>query len=240
MHILIDAILILVFFITVIHYYRVGFVKALFSVCKVFLSIVIALSLASPVGAIISDKFIHTPVKAATDKMIDGLTDGNGESIADLLEKLPDTVKNLVLSSDTLTDELENEIAKIPLDNNNIGKISNAISDKISIVISSIIAFLIIFAISMILFTILAFVLNKICSLPVLKQTNKLLGCVLGILFGIINVFASSTIITLVLHLISVANPEVAVNKVSENAIVYSFIESIDLSQIILKFFRLG
>ena len=88
MHILIDAILILVFFITVIHYCKVGFVKALFSLCKVFLSIVIALSLASPIGTIISDKFIHTPVQAATDKMIDSLTDGNGESIADLIEKL--------------------------------------------------------------------------------------------------------------------------------------------------------
>jgi hypothetical protein len=63
---------------------------------------------------------------------------------------------------------------------------------------------------------------------------------VLGILFGIINVFASSTIITLVLHLISVANPEINVNALSENAVVYSFIESVDLSRIILDFFKLG
>lgn len=240
MHILIDAILILVFIITVIHYYRVGFVKALFSICKLFLAVVVAFSLASPVGAFISEKFISEPIKNTTDEIMSGIEIDQKINVAEFIEQLPSAIKNLISSSDTLHEWLEGESLEAPINDDIIERISNSISSKLSTIISSIIAFLIIFAISMILFTFLAFVLDKICTLPVLKQTNKLLGIALGVVFGICHVFITSTVITLVLHLIGVKYPELAANEVSNRAIVYSYIENIDLSEVIVDFFKLG
>ena len=236
MHILIDAILILVFLITVMHYYKVGFVKALFSVCKFFLSIVIAFSLASPLGAAISDKYIHAPVHNATSEMITSIAEDQADTVPELMNKLPGSVRRLLLPNGGI----ENELLPTPLNDKNIPKIINAVSDKISIIISSIIAFLIIFALSMILLTILALVLDKICTLPVLKQTNKILGVALGVIFGVFHVFMTSTVITLVLHLIDVTYPNVTVTIVKEKAVLYSLVENVDLAQIILNFFRIG
>ena len=240
MHILIDAILILVFIITVIHYYRVGFVKALFSVCKLFLAVVIAFTLASPVGAFISEKFISEPIKNTTNEIISGIEIDQKINVAEFIEQLPSAIKTLISSSDTLNEWLEGGSLETPINDEIIERISNSISGKLSTIISSIIAFLIIFALSMILLTFLAFVLDKICMLPVLKQTNKLLGIALGAVFGICHVFIASTVITLVLHLVGIKYPDLAVNVVSNRAIVYYYIENIDLSKVIINFFKLG
>lgn len=242
MHILIDVILIAVFLITIIHYYRIGFVKALFSICKFFLSVAIAFSLASPLGALISEKFIYKPIESTVTEQIRSVSETMNEnsSISELVEKLPESLKLLIFSSDSVSNEINGELSGEIVNTESIEKVSIAITERISVLVSNIIAFLMLFAVSMVALTILAFVLDKLCSLPVLKQTNKLLGLAFGMLCGAFHVFATCTIITLILHLVGVDSPELSAQAMKEKTVVYSFIENIDLSHLIVEFFRAG
>ncbi len=58
MHIIIDVVLVAIFVLTIVRFYRKGFVKSLFSLCKVFVSIIAALILTPWVGNIINNKIL--------------------------------------------------------------------------------------------------------------------------------------------------------------------------------------
>ena len=240
MHIIIDTVLILVFLITVIYYYKIGFVKALFSVCKFFISVAIAFSLASSVGEVISEKVIYKSIESTVNEKTQSIAKSLNENsfVSDLIESLPSSIKMLIFSSNSATDELNGELAGEIISEESIIAVSGIISERISVIVSNIIAFLILFALSMIALTVLSFLLDKLCTLPVLKQTNKFLGLVFGTLFGSFHVFAACTIITLILHLLGVDLHEMSVEAIKEKTVVYSFVESIDLSHLIIEFFR--
>ena len=234
MHFIIDAILIAVFVLTVIHYYRIGFIKALFSVCKFFVSITIALALASQVGAMISEKAIYTPVYNAVNKEVEGIAENLTEnaSISDVVDKLPESVTVLITSSG-----IDQSLLNSTVSDETIEGISKNIAQKVSSTISNIAAFLIIFIVSLIALTLIAFILDKICALPVLKQANKILGLCFGLIGGAFNALAACTIITLILHMIGVNSPELSAEAMKEKTVVYSIVENIDVSYSLLSFF---
>ena len=240
MHFFIDAILILVFTLTVIHYYRIGFVKALFSICKFFIAVAVAFSFASSLGAIISEQFVIDPVHRSITDKVQNVADGLNENsyVSELVENLPGSIKILITSNDSLSDELNEELSDELVSDQTVAKVSNIISNRISYIISNIIAFAILFAVSMLLLSILAILLDKLCGLPIIKQVNKLLGLILGALLGIFHVFLASTVITLVLYIVGVDHPNFSIEIVRENTVVYPIIEDIDLSYLILEFFR--
>ena len=239
MHIIIDVILIAVFVSTVINGYRIGFIKSLISVCKFFISIAIAFALASHVGALISEKVVYEPVlSVVTDKVEDVAGTVNEEAdLSEIFDKLPDSVKLFVSYDEDAQDKINGAISDGIISDESISELSHSIASGISGVISSIIAFLAVFAISMIALTILAFVLDKIFTLPVLKQANKLLGLIFGVFYGAFNVFAVCTVITLILHLIGVNSPELSAEAMKDRTVVYSLVENVDMSHLILVFF---
>jgi uncharacterized membrane protein required for colicin V production len=238
MHILIDAILIIVFALTVIHYYRIGFVKALISVCKLFVSLAVAFALATHVGSLISEKVIYKPVLTTVTNTVEGIVENLSENAdaSEIVDKLPESFKIFLDSSDVSLDDAGGSLAGQVISDEIVSTISGNIAEKISKIISNVIAFLILFAVSMIALTILAFVLDKLCMLPILKQTNKVLGIIFGVFSGAFNVFAACTVITLILHLIGVSSPELSAEAMKEKTIVYSLIENIDMSYMILTF----
>lgn len=58
MNIIIDIVLVAIFAITVIDFYRKGFIKALFSLCKVFISIILAFALTPVAENIIGNRIL--------------------------------------------------------------------------------------------------------------------------------------------------------------------------------------
>ena len=240
MHILIDIALILVFVLTVIHYYRIGFIKALFSVCKLFLAIAVAFALAAPIGGLISDNLVYTPTYNAVKSTVDNLADKVNDSadMSTLVDELPESIMIFVDSSGHSTETLKQELSGEIINDNTVSKLSASIAGKISGAISNIIAFLVIFVIAFILLTVVVFVLDKIFNaLPVLKETNKILGVAFGVLAGIFNAFATCTVITLLLHLFGVDSPNLSAEVMAEKTVIYSLISNIDLSGLILNVF---
>ena len=148
MNIIIDIVLVVIFTMTVISFYRKGFIKALFSLCKVFVSTIAA--------------FVLTPL------------------------------------------------------------VINIISNKL-------LAFIIIFVLSMIACGLLSYVMDTLFKLPVLKEINKLFGLALGAVCGFLYMLVSFSIITLILDLVGVNNPELSVEVMTEKTLVYSFLSRIDI-----------
>jgi len=148
MNIIIDIVLVVIFTMTVISFYRKGFIKALFSLCKVFVSTIAA--------------FVLTPL------------------------------------------------------------VVNIISNKP-------LAFIIIFVLSMIACGLLSCVMDTLFKLPVLKEINKLCGLALGAVCGFLYMLVSFSIITLILDLVGVNNPELSVEVMTEKTLVYSFLSRIDI-----------
>ena len=239
MHIIIDVVLIAVFASTVINGYRVGFIKSLISVCKFFVSIAIAFALASHVGALISEKVVYEPVLSIVTDKVEEVAGTVNEStdLSEIVNKLPDSVR-LFISYDTdAQDKVNDAISSGIITDESILELSHSIASGISDVISRIIAFLVVFTISMIALTVLAFVLDKIFTLPVLKQANKLLGLIFGVFYGLFNMFAVCTVITLILHLTGVGSPELSAEAMKDRTVIYALVENVDMSHLILIFF---
>ena len=152
MNVIIDIILAAVFAFTVIRFYTKGFVKALFSLCKFFLSIAAAFLLTPFVGNILNNKII---------------------------------------------------------------------------------AFIVIFVLSMIACVFLSFTMDKIFNLPVLREINKLFGLALGVVCGFLYAMVSVTVITWILDLLSLNNPEISAEIMSEKTVIYSVLSKIDIISIL-------
>lgn len=74
-------------------------------------------------------------------------------------------------------------------------------------------AFIVVYIITKLVLTIIVFILDSIAKLPVIKQFNELLGLILGIVLGFIQVYFICAIITLISSLAVVDGVIVAINN---------------------------
>ena len=233
MHIAIDIILACVLLFTTIRYFKMGFVKALFSICKFALSLLLAFSLASTVGAVISEKAVYNTVYESVHSKVEAVAGdlNEGLDMSDVVDKLPESMIELIADSDEDVDALKSELGEEKINNESIVSLSKNISTRISTLISNVLAFILIFVISMIVLGIVAFILDKVCELPGLRQVNKLLGLALGALCGILGVIIACAVITALLSIMPSANsPGMTVEAMNEKTVIYSFVNNSGLS----------
>lgn len=229
MHIAIDIVLLLLFVFTTIRYYKAGFVKALFSICKFLLSVVIAFSFASTLGSFISDNVIYEPIYKEVHENLETIANNSAENfnMTDVLNTLPASLRELIISEtdfESLDDENVTE--------SNIQKLSENISLRISKIVSNIIAFICIFIIAMLALKIAMNALDAICTLPVLKQINKFLGLLLGFVFGFFQAILACSLISAILNIICVSYPNYSLEVMNEKTLIFSFINSLDIWQL--------
>ena len=152
MNIVVDVILIFIFAATVVQFYRKGFVKSLFSLCRLFASIIIAFAFTSIVADLVNNKLL---------------------------------------------------------------------------------AFILLFIAAMIACGILSSVIDKLFSLPILKEINKLFGLALGAVCGFLYALVASSAVTLVMNILSWRIPNLSAELLMEETVVYSFLSRIDIVHIL-------
>lgn len=240
MNFVIDIVLILILLGTTLNYFRMGFVKALFSICKFAVSVILAFALSSTVGSIISEKFVYDSVYESVHTKVEGIAGDVNEDLdmSGLVDKLPKSVQSLLASSGQDIDELKNDLGEDKITKENIEEFSASVSSRVSSVISNVIAFVIIFIVAMLLLGIVAFILDKICKLPGLRQINKTLGIIFGAICGILQVVIACTVITAILNMIGVNSPELSVEAMNEKTVVYSFVNNSGFSQWIMDILK--
>ncbi len=229
MNFVIDIILLLILGISIFRCYKDGFIKSLFSFCKFAVSLILAFALASTVGAAISENIVYDPTYEMVHSKVESVADGLGEKAeaSELLAKLPDSLTNMIEEegeNKLITDEVISDIAE------NIAK-------PLSTVISNVAAFIIIFIASMLLLWLAMIILDKFFTLPILHQFNKLFGIILGSVSGVIKVVVACAVITGVLNLLCVNSPELSPEVMNEKTIIYGFVNSIGLGDLLFGLF---
>lgn len=228
---LIDLILILTFAFTVIFYTYKGFIKSCFGLCKYLIAFVIAHLFAPTLSEIIFDSFMYDSInRSVYNWMSDIISNAEAQlNIQEFINKFPEFITKLLENIGVSLNSLVENPESAPMTEEALSNIATSVSSSIAEFISTALAYVSIFVVSVIVLTILVFILDKICKLPVLKQLNKTLGCIFGIICAIINVMAVCAIITLVLNIVGIEKPELIPDIISDKTIVYNFISNINI-----------
>ena len=96
------------------------------------------------------------------------------------------------------------------------------------------VAFILIFIFSNILIGVLGHFICKVFELPVLKQIDKVGGICLGIVCGVLNLFAVSAIIGLLINVGIIGGGE----ELAESTFLFKLISKIDVTSLLLNILR--
>lgn len=186
-----DLIVILIISLAAFLGYKKGFVKTSFRIASFIIAIILSMLLYKPVAGYIkentgfSDWIVSTITKEEK-------TENNEEEIILEDEETQKTDKNLEEVLANLPENVKDYIDADEMINNAKEQIAIKIADTIINIMSMICVYLI----SKLLLMIACFILDGIMQIPILKQINEIVGLLLGIVLGIIQVYTILAIIT--------------------------------------------
>lgn len=231
MGLILDLILILTFVFTVIFYTHKGFIKSCFGLCKYIIAFGVAYLFAPQLSQIFFDTFMYDNVNASVYKwMSDILFNSDGQlNIQDFVNQIPQFISNLLKSIGVSLSSFVADNGNDIINEELLTSISSSVSASIAEFLSDAVAYVSIFLLSVIILTISVFILDKICKLPVLKQLNKTLGFIFGIICAMINTMAVCAIITIILNIVGVKNPDLIPEIICKKTVIYDFINHINI-----------
>lgn len=105
----------------------------------------------------------------------------------------------------------------------------NFISEPLVKAIAMLLAFIVLFFGTIILLKVVAFLLDKVCVLPVLKQANTLLGILLGCVLALVKVSIFCYIVTLILPYLQARDVPVLSRIDPSSTILFKWFAKIDI-----------
>ncbi len=185
------AILVLVFLAAyIIRGYHNGFIKTVFSICAVFIAVIVASLGSSTLGGILQDnKTIYEAVESRVVKTLSIETEAKSNAEQQkYINSLP--------VPDSLRDALvENNNTKV-YELMDTSKFGNYVSGYITSMILNALAYVLLFVVTLIVVRVLANVLDIVSKLPVLNSINKIGGLFLGLLHGFVILWILCLVLT--------------------------------------------
>ncbi len=180
--VIVVAIILLVTFLTM----KRGFVKSIIGIVSLVLTLLIISAVSNPISTFIYDSMIDNPVQNFVVEKLEEQDQKNDEVVNSVWNSLPKFITSTAENSGITTDHIGN-IIKDDRDNKTIAvQFSHNVVRPAAISIISLAVNIILFVILTIIFRILSKVICKLFKAPVLKQVNKGLGLVLGVIKGIV------------------------------------------------------
>ncbi len=197
MHLFIDILLVAVFGFLVFRGWMRGFIKAVLSLARLVLSLVLTLLIGPSVADWLDQTLINPAVyKAVFSKLSAIAADITAEAeggVEALVGKLPDTYRDhLNLSAIDPSDKIEDVVESW----------SVSISGGISNVIATVVGYVLLFAVCFLLFTLVIFIVSKCVKASKFNKTDKLLGLGLGAASGVTAVIFLSVVLGALLSLL--------------------------------------
>lgn len=190
-----DIAVVLIFGLMVYTGHRQGFIKTVAGLISFVVALVLSTVLAGPVSEIAYDKMVEPPVVTALEESIgdDSLA---ADSLTAAIDKMPGFVKS------QLTTQGIHDGADLLQYVNNAEKGETAVQSVMSKVIEPVTKPVLEVVCSLILFFLFQFIislilklLNVLAKLPVIKQANKTLGIVAGVMQGALWAFLIATLL---------------------------------------------
>lgn len=186
MGIIVDLVIVLIFFACIFGGYKRGLAKCLLKILTSVLAIIIAVILYKPfVNFIIESTTIDDNIALSFEKIINQ----NSESEGDLINEdsgIPKPVTNYINNNvqNAVNEEREKAISEV--------------SKNAATLIIDIAGLIIIYIIAKILLKILTVFTDIVAKLPVIKQCNELGGIIYGILEAIVIILIVATIVSII------------------------------------------
>lgn len=203
MNAILDIIIVTIAASTIYFAVKNGFIKTLLSASAFFIAVIITISLTNPLKNAFMSSSAADSIRDRVETTISGVFEEKEDAITKNTEN--NFQIDAVFSDKGGMNELFGVLEKFGVDKNELKsqvnkwkaekgvdlkqKLVEYIADPIVNAIASIIIISLLFFGSLILLKITAYVLNKLCMLPVLKTANKLLGLILGILLALIRIY---------------------------------------------------
>lgn len=177
-----DIVGILIVLLFIIWGTRKGFMQAVFSLSSFVIALILAFLLSSPVSGLLEKSFIGDYVHKSTYEMLvnEDVTETKTEEVASSLP-LPK------MMTKAITDEAEETALSV----------QKQLADSVATVTLNVLSAIIVFILVKLLVFLLSHLLDLISRLPVLRSANKLLGGMLGAVYGILVIYMILTLFTL-------------------------------------------
>ena len=215
---LLDAVVILIFLLCVIIGHKRGFIKTVAGIVALIAALAVSSLLSAPLSEYVYDKTIEPTIVETVDTQMTQVKGNVTEKLAYTYESLPNIVKTLLNQTGIAGGE---EFAlSVPIYGST--PISQNIADMIRPILLPLInalCSLVLFFIAYIVASVILRLFNVVAKLPLLKQLNKSLGLLGGIVSGALWAMLAVTVIQVVAAM-GLAGDTFTLQTVSETAVV--------------------
>ena len=230
MQLVVDALIAAIIVINTVLGYRRGFVKTVFRLCTVIVSVILACLFGSTVGSLMRETPVYENLEKSTEEKLEAYfieTAQNGmEDVNGSLEK-----NSFVETAQAMGIDVDKMLEDFSLHSEQEAKtaakeMSRNVAKPTLKALSNILGTVLVFVASLILCGILSKLLCGICRLPILHGLNSMGGLILGLVLGIAYGFVLCLLIKLVIPCLP-PNP-VLYAGMEKDTLLYGFLSGIN------------
>lgn len=196
MNAILDIIIVIIASLTIYFAYKRGFIKTLLSASSFLIAIVLTVLLLSPVKSALMSSSLAEDVRSRVETEINDIISSNGiKDVEELtgkdskISEFTTMLEKIGLSQEDLNDKFKEWKADSVTQTSLKEKLVDYIADPVVDAIITVAAIILIFFGSIILLKITAYVLDKVCKLPILRTANKLLGVLMGVVLALVRIY---------------------------------------------------
>ncbi len=230
---LIDIIIVAIVALTVIMAVQKGFVRTILGTLGFALALMVALVFRSPVSTAMQNSAIGDKMESVVHSAVDStVTEANYEAIFSE-ERSQDAEGSLkqvfyLFGAEEQFEGIKSSYAEWRADG--LERVRTGLKNKLTDpgvrLCCNVLAFLALFIVARIVIKIAEIVLDKVVALPVLRQANKALGAVAGIILAVFRVFLLCFALKLILPIASAAGMDWIASINPESSLLYSMFDS--------------
>ncbi|MBR2337975.1 MAG: CvpA family protein [Clostridia bacterium] len=196
---ILDGAIILILIVSVALGYRRGFIRSVVQLVGLIAAFVLAFSFSATLAGVVFDKFASQPLQESiAEALQENATSSASEQVETVLDALPEFLVN-TLHAD--------EAAKAALDglSQKMNESAPALAETVvvdilrplAVALLRFVLFLLLFLVLMIAVKLITKLIKPITKLPLIRQTDGLLGAAVGLLKGVLFILVAVTIMQL-------------------------------------------
>lgn len=201
MGIFLDVLVVLVFGLSVFLGWKNGLVKSLTGLVSFAVAIAVASWLSTPIANWVFDSAVAPAITASIVDVQDTATQSAINSADEMLATLPEGMRTLLTSvgidiDETLADQLNaNSVGTLA------ERLVNDVFKPMVVSIFRVVAMLLLFVVTSLVMSVVMWIVDKAFKLPVLQETNRVLGVIPGAVNGVLGMLLAVTVMQLLCSL---------------------------------------
>ncbi|MEG1743384.1 MAG: CvpA family protein [Clostridia bacterium] len=198
---ILDIIIIIIVALTMFFAAKNGFIKTLFTGTSFFIAILVAYLLLTPTKQLFIDSSLANSAKSSLSTTLAGFVESGTDDFDpnQLIEN--ENFKTLINVFGIDEADLSQKVTEWRKDNTEHFReyLVDYVSEPIINSVVTVLAFLILFLGTLLICKLVTYILDRVFTLPVLKQANKLLGVILGIVIAAVRVYLFCALLDLII-----------------------------------------